>query len=246
MIPKRLHAIWVGPPMPEVYVGYLETWQDLHPEWSYYLWTDSGGLADVLPSWQLGLIEDMENRDLYDRAEEIVPAHSVGQFRSDVARYSILNKLGGVYVDVDLEPRRPIDPLLSDHSFRQDGPWCSSESPPPITAFAVWENERWVSNAFMGSVAGDPYTQALITELPARVARFRHNPASVVSGPRFVTRIARRERVHLFEPSVAFPYAFDELDRSDDEFPDAYMVHHWNHQRELKERPIHVRETPPD
>jgi mannosyltransferase OCH1-like enzyme len=59
VIPKTLHRIWVGGPMPEHYREYGRRWEELHPGWSFRLWTNE----DFTNGW-------LENQDLFDRAEE--------------------------------------------------------------------------------------------------------------------------------------------------------------------------------
>lgn len=42
-IPKRIHQIWLGGPLPDAYHAWAESWRRHHPEeegWSYRLWTD--------------------------------------------------------------------------------------------------------------------------------------------------------------------------------------------------------------
>jgi mannosyltransferase OCH1-like enzyme len=90
------------------------------------LWTDE----DFADGW-------LDNQDLFDKAEQYAPGHAVGQFRSDVARYEILYRFGGVYADCDVEPLKPFDDLLG------------------VEAFAGWESEgTFVGNTIIGGVPG--------------------------------------------------------------------------------------------
>ncbi len=220
MIPREFHAIWFGSDLPLVYAGYLERWAELHPDYTMTLWTE-----DNLPP--------LINQQLFDEAEEIVPAHAVGQFRADVARYEILATYGGIYVDVDLEPLRPIGPLLA----RYDDPF-------PRRGLIAWEvDDVWVNNAFVALGPGHPLATYAIRDLPGRARRHRGSTASVISGPKMITPLAlgrvKHHDLFILPSRLVYPYAHDELGRSSEEFPEAYMVHHWNHQRELQERPIH-------
>ena len=90
-IPKTIHQIWLGSPVPEQYQHLMHTWQQQHPEWDYILWTD-----EMIE--QLNLI----NKDLYDTAI------NYGE-RADIARYEILYRFGGLYVDTDFECIQPFD-----------------------------------------------------------------------------------------------------------------------------------------
>lgn len=87
-IPLLVHQIWVGGPLPDKYKSWQKTWQEL-PGWTYKLWTDEE-VAKL----------DIVNRDLYDSAK------TWGQ-KADILRIEILNKFGGLYVDVDFECLQP-------------------------------------------------------------------------------------------------------------------------------------------
>ncbi len=151
------------------------------------------------------------HRSVYDRAEVVAGDHA-GQLRSDIARYEILHRHGGVYVDCDEEPRRPIDDLLD------------------AELFAAWETDDvWVNNAVMGSRPGHPLLAEMIAALPASVIRHRRKRPNHMTGPRFLTPLIRdRADVTLLPSATFYPYRWDELDRRHDDHGDAYAVHHWN------------------
>lgn len=93
-IPKKIHQVWMGGTLPHKYRILSESWKKHHPTWEYRLWTDK----DVEG---FGL----KNRDLFYRAKNM--GH-----RSDIFRYEILNRHGGVYVDTDFECLKPFDDLM--------------------------------------------------------------------------------------------------------------------------------------
>lgn len=211
VLPRILHHIWTGGPVPDHLAAYRETWARLHPDWTMRLWTDDDLAA---ASWLI-------NRDLLDRAETIT--EHVGQFRADVARYEILARYGGVYVDYDFEARRPIDPLCG------------------VPCWAAWETDDvWINTAIIGAVPHHPLFAELIRRLPGNVERFRRRPRvrpNVLSGPQFFTPVAQAQGIEVRPSAEFYPYRWDELDRADDDFPDAYAIHHWDNQRKLKGRP---------
>lgn len=201
MIPKLFHSVWVGDPIPPVLNDYIATWRRVHPYWGHRIWTE-----DELSGW-------LVNQDLFDDAEK--HTEHVGQFRSDVARYEILYRFGGVYVDCDFEARKPIDDLVDN-----------------VGCFAAWETDDvWINNAIVGATPGHPLFAELIAALPSSIARNRGKRPNVMTGPQFLTPHARRHNITVFASSRFYPYRFDELDRASEEFPDAYAVHHWANQR---------------
>ena len=93
-IPKKIHQIWLGSPLPEVYREYTESWVKFHPDWEYKLWTDKDVKGIRIMSKQC-----------YRRA--VNPA-----MKSDILRYEILRQIGGIYVDTDFECLKPFDDLM--------------------------------------------------------------------------------------------------------------------------------------
>lgn len=201
MIPRILHHIWVGPAMPQRLSPYVDSWRTLHPEWEHRFHTGFDGL---------------QNQALYDNAEAITP--HVGQLRSDLARYELLYRHGGVYVDCDLEALRPIDDLL-------DAP-----------CFAGWEMDgRWVNNAIIGAEPGHPLMRALIEQAPRSIHRHRGKRPNIMTGPHLLTPLARNRGDVVIHPQDAFyPYSFAELDRQGGDYGDAYACHHWDNTRKRK------------
>lgn len=99
-IPKIIHQIWIGPnPFPKKAHTWKKTWQELHPEWEYKLWTN----IDVKNL-------DLKNKKYFDEAI------NWGE-KADILRYEILYQFGGVYVDVDFESLKPLDWLHHSCDF---------------------------------------------------------------------------------------------------------------------------------
>jgi mannosyltransferase OCH1-like enzyme len=214
MIPLVLHQVWVGSAMPAELAAFCAGWRALHPAWEYRLWSEPE--IDAF---------GLRNRELYDRAGEIAQQRA-GAFKADIARYEILLTQGGVYLDCDIEPRKPLDPIIAaGHS-----------------AFATWERTgQWVTNAVMGSEPGAPLLKELVTGLSTHVERQltdarvtgRPAPPHILSGPHYLTSVYQRHTDWLTVlPKAWFhPYLYSELDRGREAFPDAYGVHHWHTRR---------------
>ena len=92
-IPKIIHQIWLGSSFPEKYIYFQSTWKLFHPDWEYRLWTEAEIEA-------FGLT----NKAAYDEST------NWGQ-KSDIARYEILYRMGGLYVDTDFECLNSFDIL---------------------------------------------------------------------------------------------------------------------------------------
>jgi inositol phosphorylceramide mannosyltransferase catalytic subunit len=189
-IPRVIHRIWLGDaPLPPEAEEFGDSWARHHPGWESRWWGD-------------------------DDLRRLVPAEAIERARShseqsNLLRYEILRRHGGIYLDTDVECLRPIDQLL-------DG----------ATAFAAWEGPESVGTAVLGAVPGHPlFEDAARAALP-NSGRGVNSPEA--TGPRFFTLVVADHRnVRLFDSSLFYPYRWDEPHRRSERFPDAYAVHHW-------------------
>lgn len=190
MIPRILHRVWIGGGIPSAFESYWETWGQLHPGWELVTW----GEHDL--GWLTNLAQ-------FEMATN--PAQ-----KADIARYDILARYGGVYVDADVEPLRGIDELLN------------------YRAFAGWEDAQSVCNAVIGSESAHEMVCTLVSELPASMTAHRAGSINVQTGPPYVTEIMQRgwDGLVLLPPVAFYPYHWSERDPGI--YPEAaYAVHHW-------------------
>lgn len=167
MVPRILHQIWLGDrPLPEEFRRYRESWLRHHPRWEHRLWTEEN-----LPA-------GLRRREAYERLR--VPAE-----RSDILRYELLWRFGGVYVDTDFECLRPLDPLIEGLEFFT----------------APLKPNGWVNNAFIGSVPGHPLLDRALDELRPREF---HGYDKHGTGPRFLDRLVKEHPGVTLLPAELF------------------------------------------
>jgi len=184
---------------------YAQSWKRHHPGWEFCHWT----LADLPP---------LANHELFNACPNT-------GYRSDILRYELLHRFGGVYVDLDFECLRPLDPLL-------DG----------MAGFAGTISPRHrdigvqtVETAILGSVPGSPFFRTLIDDLPSWTDWWGWHPSVAVrSGPQYFEKQLQRWRarrgsvpITLFRPDIFYPFLWDEPHRRAGPFPQSYAVHHW-------------------
>lgn len=99
IVPKLIHQIWLGSSFPKKYIDYQKSWQSKNPDYGYMLWTDN----------------DIKKLNLYN-SQQYQASSNLG-VKSDIARYEILYKYGGIYVDTDFECLRPFDNQFLSRSF---------------------------------------------------------------------------------------------------------------------------------
>ncbi len=190
-IPRIIHRVWLGDaPMPPEHERFGESFAQHHPDWEMRLWTE----------------RDLQTLDIAATERERARSHSE---LSNLVRYEALRRYGGLYVDTDVECRRPLTPLLRG-----------------IDAFAALEAPGRVGSAVLGSVAGHrAFVRA--AELTRRTLGVGAHSADA-NGPYFLSLILEQEPdVAILGAELFYPYRWDEPERRHEAFPDAYAVHHW-------------------
>ena len=208
LIPKKLHFIWLGSPMPEHLAANVSTWRKMHQDWLTYIWTERN-----LPM--------LRHTDLYRRAADIVPRDAVNQFRADLIRYELLFDFGGFYADVDSKPLKSINDELAGHDV-----------------FAAMEDRNWVGNTYLGSRPGHPLFADIITSIPGNVKRNQGKRPNVLTGPKFLTPIWRRNNGYTARSERWFPYSYTHVKAG--KIPttfsdDVVAVHGWFHTQSVME-----------
>lgn len=120
-IPKIIHQIWIGnKPIP---FGLIKTWKDKHPDWKYILWDN----------------EKVKNEEFINRDKIEICNNILG--KSDLIRYEILYKYGGIYIDIDVICNKKLDNLITNKSL-----------------FAVYYNNKkeLISNNVIGCTRYNP------------------------------------------------------------------------------------------
>jgi len=215
-IPKIIHQIWLGSPLPATFLAYTKTWQQHHPDWQYKLWTD----ADIA---QLKL----ENQDIYDHAINYAE-------RSDIARYEILYRFGGLYVDTDCECFKPFDILNHSYDF-----YAGVELP----AMAPWLGAIILPNALIACTPQHPILRACIDEVRKRSTTNSHDIV-IKTGPLVFTDMALKLIDDPTHCNIIFPatffYPIDKETKGRANIlsmvqPETFAIHHWAGSWILKE-----------
>ena len=132
MIPRVFHRVWLGgQPMPDLFVAWGQSWLDLNPGWTMVTWTEK-----ILPP------------SAHPRS--VARACHLSQ-RSNVYRYEVLARQGGVYLDCDFQALRPLGDLF-------DG----------MAAFAACKTPGRPSAAIFGCEPGHPFAMELVRRIPER------------------------------------------------------------------------------
>ena len=104
MIPKIIHQIWWQGKdnIPESYPNYCKSWKDKNPDFKYMFWNDKK-IIELIKEYPI-------YKKKFDKLEHMIQ-------KIDIAKYIILHKYGGIYVDVDSECLKPINNLLNNRQI---------------------------------------------------------------------------------------------------------------------------------
>lgn len=104
MIQKIIHQIWFqGEDIPDKYIKFQESCKKMHSKWDYMLWTEEKmyKLLNAKYPWFIPIFD----------------AYPLMIQKIDAFKFFCLHAFGGVYIDMDMECIRPLDPLLEGESF---------------------------------------------------------------------------------------------------------------------------------
>lgn len=162
-LPSILHFVWVGGRAPASVEARIRTWADLNPGCVIVLWDDHA---------IVGLAEAEASADLAELLEAAPNAAAL----SDVGRFAILNRFGGIYLDSDMEACRPIAPLLSYPN-----------------GFVVRESRSLLTASAVGLPRRSLFGQVALRSM-SEVLRERESIDNFATGPPLVTELSRAAR----------------------------------------------------
>jgi mannosyltransferase OCH1-like enzyme len=220
-IPKILHYVWLGTgSMHPLMLEWQWRWAALHPGWLVKTWRQVSGLPPHLLACEDEVVEC--------RCPSYLSRCPTPAKQSDVWRYDILEQLGGVYLDADVEPVKNIEPLLEN--TRAFAGLCQT--------FYHW-NESAIDNvpalevgcSIMGATAHHPWLRDLCSGTPSQ------DPEAVISlsFPYLTEVTAKHPDVRLLDPTVFYPLTWNRYSQEDhrklnnEVLPEStYAVHRWS------------------
>lgn len=96
-IPKIIHQIWLGSPLPSKYAKHIQSWKDLNPDFEHRLYDDKTG-------------EEMIRKHYPNMLPQYLAFQRPVQ-RADMLRYLAVHRSGGFYADLDTTCRKSLEPL---------------------------------------------------------------------------------------------------------------------------------------
>ena len=205
IVPKKIHQIWLGnKKLPKKYWKWMESWKKYNTDWEYKLW-DEESIKKL----------DINQPEIYSK--KINPG-----YRSDIIRYIILKKFGGLYVDTDFECLRPIPEKLRTYKF---------------VSCVIFNNKPIIANGMIMSCPNHILLKNILKNINLKDYKNDINKIMINSGPEKLTTeyfslINNIEQECLILPSNYFyPYPNFMLNTKSNryEYVDKVTIgiHHW-------------------
>jgi hypothetical protein len=225
-IPKIVHQIWLGSPVPVKYYAWMSSWMNAIG-WEYMLWTDED-LKSIL----------LYNQEFYDESV------NYGE-KADILRLELLLHYGGIYADVDFEC---VNLSVFDQLNRSFDFYVGFE---PID-HGTMNGTYKMCNALIAASPYHPIIKNLVVNMKENWMNHRHETAVQKTGPDYLSRtILDYEKEVLFCPErksnnseyrnmylpCTFLYPFSEPEirgaHSREELllkisPETAAIHYWN------------------
>jgi inositol phosphorylceramide mannosyltransferase catalytic subunit len=175
-IPHKIHQIWLGGPLPDAYRKFCDSWPQFNPDFEYRLWNEESILS----------LGDFPSLKAFRKAK------SFGA-KSDIARYEILWRYGGIYADTDFECLR---------SFRELAEGCG------FFVGNLYDQKPDICNAIIAAAPGHEILGRLRSSTTKVITSTEPMEIIEATGPGLLTREILAAVDDLADGDVVFPSAF--------------------------------------
>ncbi|WP_421415014.1 glycosyltransferase family 32 protein [Agrobacterium tumefaciens] len=174
-VPRRIHQIWIGDKAPPVSVKAWAAHAASHG-YEYHLWRET----------------DLEREGVFSN-DVFRTMLEDGDYPGavDVARYVVLERFGGIYLDCDWYPAR--DDASFDAFLPLVGLTAFDEETPRDTG----QGSMLLANSFIATPAGHPVFRRMLEAFPRILEEMPRAPAWWSTGPLIFTVIARAGSISL-------------------------------------------------
>ncbi|MGB7270795.1 MAG: TcdA/TcdB catalytic glycosyltransferase domain-containing protein [Albidovulum sp.] len=179
-VPRTIHQIWIGPNPPPVTTLAWQTHAKRHG-YGYKLWREDDLRA-------IGVDRNLVFTSMLERGD--MPG------AVDVARYIVLQQLGGIYLDCDWYPAR--EDISFHHRLSLIGLNVIAEDIPRDTG----AGSVLLSNALIAAPKGHPAISRILTALPEVLHTMPDTPAWWSTGPLLFTVVCRGGAVTIADSAL--------------------------------------------
>jgi len=204
-IPKIIHQIWIGPKkIPYKWINSFRIdFMNKYPEWKYYLWTE----------------KEINNFNLKNKKE--YNSEKTYHGKSDILRYEILYKYGGIYIDADSQwLELDLGDLIKKTNY---------------TGFFVGNEcqkcKGSLANGVLGSSVKNPIMGYIIEMISNNYFKCNQHPPFKKTGPFLIDQILYDFDVTIFPYYYFYPIYWMgkksynlSIEKQKEKFPNSYMT----------------------
>ena len=204
-IPKIIHQIWIGPKkIPYNWINsFKQDFMKQYPEWKYYLWTD----------------KEIQNLNLKNKEQYCSEKSYNG--KSDILRYELMSKFGGIYIDADSQwLGLNLNELIEKTNY--------------TGFFAAKECEKCkdsLASGVVGSSINNPITNYLIKIIKQNYFKCNGYPAYKTIGPYLLDQVLYDFNITIFPYYYFYPIYWlgkksynMSIEEQKKKFPNSYMT----------------------
>lgn len=227
---KIIHRFWAGRRIPDEYVAYGLMWEDLNPGWQVLLWGEEclGDFPALKP-----VFDSLYERDAGRRGIELYVQ------LADVLAYALVHRWGGMYVNCDMQPIRPLPDDM------------------PGRAWASYENDIGdvVNSAFGAPEPQNQFWSYVLDRLPGKYFENPQAEMVLTTGPSLLTEQARLhpDLIRVYPVQTFNPIHWSRISPGGDaqefleQLPmETIAVHHWGHKKDGRSNVVETATAPPE
>jgi mannosyltransferase OCH1-like enzyme len=191
-IPKIIHQIWIGTrPVP---YEWTDTWKQFckKHKWVHMLWTN-----EEVEKFKL------VNQKCFDKAKSY-------QQKSDILRYEIMYKYGGIYLDADM---LWLGKNISEYLPLDKGDFIGVQE--PYSDYYPTIGRPYLANGFFCCIPKHIILKNCIDSLPKRIGL--SNKAFITTGPGLFNESAKNYPITVIPEDWVFPVNFKNVISGDPE-----------------------------
>ena len=198
-IPKKIHQVWIGGPLPGIQQLYIDTVKKINPDWDHKLWGN-----DELNETNFPITWKFIQKSLAIGIEHFGNEKKRYAQVCDMMRLEILFHHGGVYIDTTMEALKNFNELLKDNYFD----FIVSNEDPCDFNCTNKIGQKYISNSFIASSSNNIILDKLLRNLD--FVDFNEDKVNLTTGPYFLGKYLKgTDLITMLPMELIYPHGYE-------------------------------------